>query len=83
MRVGRCTLLSYLMVATLMIPAGPAQSQVMKTPSEGGWNVVKGFAGNGIQGEVRSAAIGGGGLDGSHSLRAEHSRSACRNDPAN
>lgn len=68
MRVGRCTVLSCLIVAALLIPRGPAQSQAVKTSSESGWNVVQGFAGNGIQGEVRSATIGGGGRDGSPNI---------------
>ena len=70
MRINRCTVMSCLMAAAFMIPGGPAQSQVMKAPSYNRWNVVQGFSGNGIQGEIRSAAIGGGGLDGFPNLVA-------------
>jgi len=64
MRVSRNTMFTCLMLAALTILCGPARSQVMKAPGGSGWNVLQGFAGNSIQREVRSATIGGGGLDG-------------------
>jgi len=64
MRGSRSTLFTCLWAVALTILCGPAQSQVMKAPHGSGWNVVRGFAGNSIQGEIKSATIGGGGLDG-------------------
>jgi hypothetical protein len=64
MRVGQCTLLACLIMAAVMIPCGLARSQVMKPPTESGWNVVRGFTGNGMAGSLRSATISGGGLEG-------------------
>ncbi|MGE5257526.1 MAG: tail fiber domain-containing protein [Hyphomicrobiales bacterium] len=64
MRVRPRTVFMTLSVAALAILCSSAQSQVLKAPAGSGWNVVQGFAGNSIQAEVRSATIGGGGLEG-------------------
>lgn len=64
MRIEQCAVQVWLMVVAFSLIGGPVQSQMIKTPDETGWSVVQGFSGNGLGEDVRSATIGGGGLDG-------------------
>ncbi len=64
MGISRCTVLGWLAIVVICLNVLPAQSQKVRTPGETGWSVVQGLPENAVEGEIKSATISGGGLEG-------------------
>lgn len=64
MGISRCNVLGCLAMVVLCLNVLPAQSQVARTSGETGWSVAQGLPKNGVEREIKSGTISGGGLDG-------------------
>jgi len=64
MGIGQSTVIGWLTIVAFCLIEVPAQSQVTKTAGGTGWSVIQGFAENGVEGEVDSGTISGGGQGG-------------------